>query len=233
MKVAITQPTCLPWLGYFELIAQVDAFVFLDSVQFEKQSWQSRNKIRSNDGRLQWLSAPVMNAPLDTAIKDIDLAPNAQKIFNKQHRTIRQELGKAPYFHEAEGILSEHFDLNLATSNLADFNIRFIEKVTEALGVKPTKFFRSSALQASGHREELLIRICEELGGDFYYSNAGSASYLEEARSKFENAGIELAFQNWEHPTYPQLCEPFESHLSCVDAIASVGLEKCRKFIEL
>ena len=74
MKVVITQPTYLPWLGYFELVAQADVFVFLDTVQFERQSWQSRNKIRSSDGRIHWLSVPVIAAPLDTLIKDIELA---------------------------------------------------------------------------------------------------------------------------------------------------------------
>ena len=59
MKVAISQPTYLPWIGYFDLIDQVDAFIFLDSVQFEKQSWQQRNRIKTPKG-LQWLTVPVM-----------------------------------------------------------------------------------------------------------------------------------------------------------------------------
>ena len=58
MKIAIAQPTYLPWLGYFDLIDQVDAFVFLDNVQFEKQSWQQRNRIKTPTG-LQWLTVPV------------------------------------------------------------------------------------------------------------------------------------------------------------------------------
>jgi len=58
MKIAISQPTYLPWLGYFDLIDQVDVFVLLDSVQFEKQSWQQRNRIKTPTG-LQWLTVPV------------------------------------------------------------------------------------------------------------------------------------------------------------------------------
>ena len=30
------QPTYLPWAGYFNLIQQTDAFVFLDDVQFSR-----------------------------------------------------------------------------------------------------------------------------------------------------------------------------------------------------
>ena len=59
MNLAITQPTFLPWAGYFGLIDQVDEIVFLDDVQFEKRSWQSRNKIKFQDKEL-YLTVPVI-----------------------------------------------------------------------------------------------------------------------------------------------------------------------------
>ena len=49
-KVAIMQPTFLPWIGYFSLIDKVDEFIFLDNVQFDKRSWQQRNKIKTKTG---------------------------------------------------------------------------------------------------------------------------------------------------------------------------------------
>ena len=48
MKLAIMQPTFLPWPAYFALINYVDEFIFLDNVQFDKRSWQQRNFIISN-----------------------------------------------------------------------------------------------------------------------------------------------------------------------------------------
>lgn len=231
MKIAITQPTYLPWLGYFELIAKADTFVFLDTVQFERQSWQSRNKIRSSDGRTQWLSIPVVSAPLNTIIKDIELATNTRVTFRKQYQTIRQALSKAPYFSEVDGLLAEHFDASLIPHKLADLNIRFIQKTAQAMGLTTTRFLRASELALSGTRETLLISICKDLGASSYYSNAGSACYLEAARETFNESGIELAYQNWLHPEYAQLGQPFESHLSCIDAIASVGLKQCHEFL--
>ena len=59
-KIAIMQPTFLPWIGYFAMIDKVDEFVFFDHVQFEKRSWQQRNKIRTHNGEV-WLSVPVLN----------------------------------------------------------------------------------------------------------------------------------------------------------------------------
>ena len=56
--VAIMQPSFMPWIGYFDLMDQVYTFIFLDNVQFEKQTWQQRNKIRTPNG-LEWLTIPV------------------------------------------------------------------------------------------------------------------------------------------------------------------------------
>ena len=58
MRVAVSQPTYLPWMGYFALINNVDAFVFYDDVQFSPQSWQQRNKIKTGNGT-QWLTVPI------------------------------------------------------------------------------------------------------------------------------------------------------------------------------
>ena len=47
--VAIHQPCYIPWLPFFEKIKKSDIFVFLDDVQYQKNGWQNRNKIRTND----------------------------------------------------------------------------------------------------------------------------------------------------------------------------------------
>ena len=60
MVVAVHQPHYLPWLGYFEKMDQADVFVVLDTVQFEKNGWQNRNKIKTAQG-WQWLTVPVMH----------------------------------------------------------------------------------------------------------------------------------------------------------------------------
>ena len=58
MKVSIMQPTCLPWVGYFKMIIESDLFIFLDDVQFERRSFQSRNKILLNNQE-KLISIPV------------------------------------------------------------------------------------------------------------------------------------------------------------------------------
>ena len=63
MRCVIMQPTYMPWAGYLHLIDQADVFVFLDDVQFEKQSWQNRNRVLVR-GAPHWLTVPVLRQHL-------------------------------------------------------------------------------------------------------------------------------------------------------------------------
>ena len=60
---AIVQPHYLPWIGYFELIRNVDIFVILDDVQYVKREWKNRNKIRKSpsSSEYKWISVPIKN----------------------------------------------------------------------------------------------------------------------------------------------------------------------------
>ena len=69
MKIAILQSNYLPWTGEFELIDSVDKFVFYDNVQFTKQDWRTRNKIKTDNDNL-WLSVPIQRQKLKTNIID-------------------------------------------------------------------------------------------------------------------------------------------------------------------
>ena len=60
MKIAIHQPQYLPWIGYFDKIDKADVFVLLDDVQYKKNEWQNRNRIRSSNG-WQWITVPVQH----------------------------------------------------------------------------------------------------------------------------------------------------------------------------
>ena len=68
IKVAILQSNYLPWTGVFELINSVDKFVFYDNVQFTKQDWRTRNRIKTDDGTL-WLSVPIERQKLNTNLQ--------------------------------------------------------------------------------------------------------------------------------------------------------------------
>jgi hypothetical protein len=222
MTVAISQPTFLPWLGYFNLIASADVFVLLDTVQFEKRSWQSRNRVRTTRGDIQWLSVPVSGQPQSTSIHDIRIAPDPPGWRRKQVKTIEQNLRRAPFFEEVEALYRTILGESATHTFLADLNIDFIHAVNRILGID-TRLVRCSELPVNGKRADLLLDVCRHFGATTYLSNVGSAVYLEASRLEFAAADMDIIYQNWPHPEYGQTGPGFISHLSCIDAIACMG----------
>jgi len=226
--VSISQPTYLPWTGYFDLILKSDYFIFLDDVQLEKQSWQTRNRLRTISGDILWLSVPVRKSPLSSLIKDIEIAPNPPGWRRKQMKSVNACLSRASFFNEihelVESIFSQPF------TSLCDNNIAIIKLICSHLGIK-TNFYLSSSLGISGSREDRLLSICKHFGASTYYSNKGSSAYLSPFHSQFTTSGISLKFQEWPHPIYSQGKLDFFSHLSILDALAYMGKSQLLSFM--
>jgi WbqC-like protein family len=221
MKIAISQPAYLPWAGYFDLIDQVDTFVLLDSVQFEKQSWQQRNRVKTPSG-LQWLTVPVVfRGHFGQSIGDVVIR---EPDFVRKHlRSIELNYRRAPFFDQYFPELSAILQ-SCSASLLIDLNLRLIQWFCGILGIR-TELLRSSALKEKGARSELLVNLCLRLRSDFYLSPLGSAVYLLDDVGQFTQAGIEVGFQHYEHPEYRQLFPPFQSHASVLDLIFNEGAD--------
>ena len=71
--------------------------------------------------------------------------------------------------------------------------------------------------------DERLFPITRLFGGNVYL--AGSRGRNHMARSKYLVAGVEVIFQEYRHPVYPQLWGDFEPFMSVVDLIYNRGLE--------
>ena len=131
MKAAIMQPTYLPWAGYFSLIDSVELFVFLDDVQIERQSWQTRNRVCIG-GREQMLTVPVKKTGLLTQIRDarVNDAANWRK---KHQKSLHQAYGGAPFgemiLQQLDFILCDYSQVRLA-----DINIAIITAMSGATG---------------------------------------------------------------------------------------------------
>ncbi len=219
MKIAISQPTYLPWIGYFDLMDQVDVFVLLDSVQFEKQSWQQRNRIKTPIG-LQWVTVPVhFHGRFGQLIRDVEIRD--ADFWVKHWRAIELNYARARFFTKYSGDL-DHRVREYDRKYLANLNIEIIQWCADALGIK-TILVRSSTLQHAGKRTELLANICEGFGATQYVSPLGSAVYLLEEKNIFAAHGIDVVFQHYEHPEYRQLFPPFLPYASALDLIFNEG----------
>jgi hypothetical protein len=221
------QPTYLPWSGYFNLISDVDVFVFLDDVQFEHQSWQTRNRILVQ-GKPHFLVAPVRKAPLATPISQVQLATDGHWR-TKHQRTLQAAYGRHPF---ARDLFDVVFPILQDESNngLASLNRTVIEAFSRNLGLD-TEFRLASDLRCGGSRSEHLLEICETLGCTDYLSPIGSREYLEEDGFAL-NPDVRLHFQEFAPSTYAQYgATTFVSHLSLVDVVAHMGWRASRSYV--
>lgn len=230
MKCAIMQPTYLPWSGYFNLIASVDRFVFLDNVQFERQSWQSRNRILLQ-GQEHLLVVPVEKAPLRTPISKIVISDSCGNWRSDQWKTLCSAYAKSSHGSELLELLEPFYMVDTGQTGLADWNRQIIECVARAL-VLETVFLWASDLICEGDRIQRLVAICESVGASRYLSPIGATGYLEDGG--FSNAThVSLEVQSFVARSYPQYrSNAFISHLSIIDVIANLGLAGARAYIK-
>jgi hypothetical protein len=224
---AIMQPTYLPWSGYFQLMAQADVFVLLDDVQFNRTSWQCRNRILLH-GAEHMLTVPVTGASLGTPINEVRLMPRPWAV--KQWATLQAAYGKTPHGPEMLALLAPVYAQAAEFSLLVDWNQALIAVLAKALGID-TPLLRSSTLGREGQRSARLLALCEHLGASDYLSPRGSMAYLTE--DDFAGNGrITLHYQDYTPPPYAQRkADGFVSHLSVVDVIAQQGTDFARRYV--
>lgn len=220
--VAIMQPTYLPWLGYFDLMDQVDEMILLDSVQFSYQSWQHRNRIVSPSGSLQWLTIPVRKeGRIHKRLDEIELG---EKPFADEHlRRLETSYGSAAFASALSPITQLLAECAGSSHRLCEVTVPILVALSETLGVA-TPITRSSELGAEGRRSDLLVALCVLRGADRYVTPPGSLSYLDDDHPVFDKAGIEVVVQHYEHPHYSQHHgDPFVPFASVVDLLANAG----------
>jgi hypothetical protein len=214
---AIMQPTYLPYLGYFHLIAAADVFVFLDDVQFARRSWQQRNRILGAGGEVM-LSVPVQKTDRDAAIHEIQLS-DAEPWREKHLNSVRHIYAKRPCFAEGMAFLEEQF--GRPVTGLADLNCGLIEAAAGKLGLT-AEFVRASTLGAPGHRSDHLLAICQAVAATDYLSPMGSHDYMQDD-GVFAAAGFPVRFQGFVEIAYPQGHEPFTPYMAFIDAVMNLG----------
>jgi hypothetical protein len=224
MKAVILQPFYLPWAGYFGMIDIADVFVFYDDVQFVKQSWQQRNKIKIQN-KPGWLTVPVTRK-FGQNINEVNI--NNSITWKKKHwKSIYYSYAKAPNFenykNEIEDIYNKDWD------NLCDLNIHIIKKISKILGLKIPHFIKSSDINGlQGRKTDRALCILEKIGADEYISGPAAKDYIE--IQKFKDKDISLYWYEFDSPIYPQIGNEFLPSLSVIDLIFNTG-EKSMDYI--
>jgi hypothetical protein len=222
------QPTYLPWAGYFDLMDQADVFVYLDTVQFARRSWQQRNRIMTARGELM-LTVPVLSKGLrDQTIRDVRVDPEQRGFWDSHIRSIELAYSKATHGADVVDLLSESF--RRGHERLADLTIDLIDRMAAVLELRP-RTMRASDLSATGNKTQLLVAICQHVGATEYLSPTGSHAYLD-GDDSFASAGVDLRYHRYVPAEYPQVHDgAFVPYLSVVDLMANVGFTRAREII--
>ena len=226
MIVAVHQPQYLPWLGYFDKIRRADIFCYLDSVQYKKNDWQNRNRIKTSQG-WQWLTVPVR---FQFPEKICEVKINSMVNWRKKHlQALVTNYRRTPYFGKYievyEQIYSEDWE------SVSELNIHFIERLKDSLGLSQKPAIKSSQLELREDPTDRLIDICREVKADAYLSGQDGIKYMDLER--FKENGIEVIIQDFKHPVYPQMFKDFESNMSVVDLLFNCGPGSLDKICEL
>jgi hypothetical protein len=213
MILSAHQPAYLPWLGYFNKIVRSDIFIFLDSVQFEKNSFTNRNKIKTAQGPI-WLTVPLMTkGHINLVLEQMEI-DNKRNWREKHFKSITQNYKKSPfiqhYYHKIEALyLKEYvFFAEICWDQLIFW--------LGEMGIHK-KLVRSSDLPITSKKSDLILDLCRYFGADHYLSGALGRNYLEE--DNFQQAGITIEYQDYQHPVYPQLWGDFVPFMGVVDFI--------------
>jgi len=224
VKLVIMQPSYLPWLGYFDLLFQADHFLLYDNVQFDKDGWRNRNRIKTPNGA-QWLTVPVltkgMSKPTNREVRINDKDP-----WQRKHlKGLEMNYRKSPFFDEVYPMLESL--LAPKREFLIDLNRDCLNIFCDYLDIQtPMGLVSELSLSLPEDPNQKLVEICRHQKADEFYEPQGGAGYIDPAQ--FEAAGIRLTFQDYVHPIYPQLHGDFLSQLSCVDLFFNCGREESR-----
>jgi hypothetical protein len=224
MILAAHQPQYLPWLGYLHKIAGTDVFLILDDVQYKKNEWQNRNRIKSAEG-WQWVTVPVTYR-FPERIREVGVDRGAP--WRRKHReALVSSYARTPHFDEVMAAVSFIWEDPRGWEWLWALNLRVIRAFLEMGGiVTPLRLASEFSLPADPSRR--LIEACRALEADTYLAGAGGADYMD--LPAFEEARIEVRFQKFECPRYDQVFGEFIPNLSAIDYFFHRGPAASRSF---
>ena len=225
------QPSFIPWLGYFELIDYVDKFIFLDIVQLNQRSWQTRNKLKNLD-KEYLISLPIMktNSQQNSFIKDALLDFRQYDFRIKLSKTIEQNYKKSNFFSEVHPFVLEL--IFYETVFLSEYTINIIQKIVQKLGIQTQIIVLSKTnYEKTSNKGDLILDLCQFFETNMYISPLGSKTYLQAKKSEFTHSNINIKYQNYNHPIYNQLGENFIPYIGIFDILYNEGFKKSLEII--
>ena len=225
-KIAILQSNYIPWKGYFDIMGSVDEFIIYDEMQYTKNDWRNRNKIKTTNG-LIWLTIPVKIEKLNQKINETKIADN--KWYIKHKNSLQTNYGKATKFKECKDFIFNIYEQASRLDYISEINYTFLNEINKFLKIS-TKISFSTDYNIGDGKTERLINICKQSNSNIYLSGPSAKNYIDEALFTKNNINLEW-FDYIGYKEYEQLYPPFEHGVSILDLIFNTG-EDAYKFLK-
>jgi hypothetical protein len=212
------QPYFFPYLGYFSLMKNTDAFILLDTVQFIKHGWIERNRVLHPNTGWLYIRVPLIRYSHETLIKDIRI-DNSQDWKQRIRAQLQHYKRIAPHYFKVVRLLNELFEKDF--ESIVSLNREALIAVCQYLHMDKERTVFSEmnlSIDAPQAPDEWALNICKSYGNvTEYWNPPGGQSFFD--KSKYEKAGIGLKFQKVVLDLYDQKRTPFEAGLSIIDVM--------------
>lgn len=224
VTVVVHQPDFIPYLGFFHRLLWADVWVVLDDVQLNREGWVHRDRIKTPYGP-KWLSIPLKKGPLQRTIVAVETSSTE---WREEHlRKWYDAYSKAPHAKCIMALLEAIYACK--SSSLANFTLHSIDILLKTLNIFIPRILRSSEMNVQGSSNALVANLVQQCGGTRYLSGIGAHTYFDPA--PYAEAHIEVVWQNFVHPVYPQLHGEFIPSLTTVDTLFNCGIEGTRNLL--
>lgn len=188
------------------------------------RAWTHRDKIKTPQGE-KWLTLGVKRSPFRTPINQVELLADAAWRRDNLNQ-LRENYRHAPAYQELMPHLERLYALEFTA--MRDFNMASIEMLMDLLDVR-VPWVWSSGMEPEGRQNGLLVDLLKKVSATHYLSGVGARQYFDPA--PFLHAGIQVVWQDFHHPVYPQLHGPFVPYLSALDVLFNCGKDQSRKLL--
>jgi hypothetical protein len=215
--LAILQSNYIPWKGYFDIIHDADVFIFHDDLQYTKNDWRNRNKVKTAQGS-SWLSIPV-GTKEDRLICEVVMQ---DATWQKSHwNSLKLQYGKSAHFNLYRAFLEDVY-LGRQWTNLSELNQYLIKRISSDFLQIPTQFLDSREFHLAGKKQDRLLDLIVQSKATRYVSGPAAKNYIDPAR--FDELGIELVWKDYaNYPEYAQAHPPFEHGVTILDLLFHTG----------
>ena len=224
MKLGIMQPYLFPYLGYFQLINEVDEFVIYDDVNFIKQGYINKNNILVS-GSAKSFTLQLQGASSFKKINEVEVGSNNKKLL----KTIEQAYSKAPFFKDVMPLVEEV--LSSPEKNLAKYVGSSIQRISDYLQIDVVFHYSSEIEKKCDLKsQDKVINICENLNAAHYINSIGGQELY--SKDTFEINNIKLSFIKTQLQPYEQFEEEFVPYLSIVDVLMFNDVDTIKQYLK-